>query len=692
MKKLSKNMNLHKLFHPESIAIIGASAETGKVGNSIAKNIFELGYAGQVFLVNAKKSEIFGRKSYASVSEIEQAVDLGIVAVPAKLVNEVILGAKDKIKNFVVISAGFAETDAEGQAREQAMQKIAKEHALNILGPNCLGFILPFAKLNASFGPGMPKTGNVCFISQSGALMVATADILQEKNLGFSGLISVGNKMQLDEENLLEYFGQDEKTKVIGMYLEGIKNGKSFLQKARLVSREKPIIVLKAGKTEKAQAAIASHTGALAGSAEIMHEALRSAGIIEAQNLEEFVNFLQFFSLFDFSSQKKIVAITNAGGAGVLTADAFFGKKINLAEIDEEIKKNLQKFLPAESSVQNPIDLLGDAGADRYAQALHEIGQQKNVGTILLLLTPQAQTPVEEIADLVADFSQKNKEAQVLAIFIGGARVAKANEKFKQKNILTLAFPEQAVLALEKYFLWDEKRQQEKISENILAKNKDRKAAAEKIIEKAKAEGRKALLFAEAAALMKAYQIQTVPAWTTAEKNEIVFPVVLKVDSDKVLHKTDQKGLVLHLRNHAQLEKEIAAMKKIFPEENLIVQPMLERGAELILGIKRDASFSSVIAYGLGGIYTEIFKMVNFLVAPQGEAEIKSALLESQIGFLFKETRGQKPYKADELAKVLWQIYLLAEEVPAIKEFDINPFLIYNDDSAGVAVDVKVII
>ncbi len=685
-------MNLDNLFNPKSIAVIGASAENGKIGNVIAKNILSLGYKGEIFLVNPKKGNILNQKCYGDVLEIKKKVDLAILAIPAEFVNETVKKASSVVKNFVVISAGFSEIGSEGKKREIELKKIIEKNNLNILGPNCLGFINPKINLNASFAGEMPQRGNICFISQSGALAVAFMDIAQKEDMGFSGIVSIGNKIQIDENNLLEYFGKDKNTKVIGLYLEDIKNGQDFIAKAREISKIKPIVLLKSGKTEKSQMAVASHTGALAGSNEIMQAAFEKTGIIAADNLEEFFKLLEFFSLARFFKEEQVVILTNAGGAGVLATDAFDKKEIKLAEIDKKIKTKLEKFLPLESSLQNPIDLLGDAQEDRYEKALNEVGQQKNIGMIVSILTPQKQTPVDEIAKRLVNFAKKHKNFQLVASFIGGNKIKNAVTFLKKNNIPNFSFPEQAIETLEKYSKWKKWKECAPEREEKFLRNEGRAKAVGNIIEKARQENRTALLFSEASEIMKKYDINTVKFWTTDSKEKISFPVVVKVDSDKVLHKTDKKGLVLGINNKKELAESIRKMQKSFPKKDIIFQPMLPRQMELIVGIKRDSVFGPVVVYGLGGIYTEVLNAVNFLVLPKSKNEIKKALNKSRISFLFKKTRGQDSFSVENVARILWNVWMLANEVDEIKELDINPLLVYNDEKRDTAVDVKIII
>lgn len=686
-------MNLEKLFNPKSIAIVGASPEEGKVGNAMAKNIINLGYQGDIFPVNPKYDEILGRKCYKKLSEIDKEVDLTIIVIPSKFVFSEIRENADKIKNYVVISAGFSEIGEEGKERENELKALAQEKDLAILGPNCLGFIIPKLNLNASFASGMPEAGNVAFISQSGALAVAFIDLAKKENMKFSSIISIGNKMIISETEILEYFAKDENTKVIGMYLEGIKDGKSFMSAAEKISKIKPVIILKAGKTEKAQKAISSHTGALAGSDEIMDVVFRKCGMLRAENLEEFFSVLNFISFGVDQIGKKTAVVTNAGGPGVLATDAFKGKSIELAEFDDKIKKNLRKFLPEESSVENPIDLLGDAQADRYKKALDAINKDGKIDSIICILTPQDQTPVSKIASALIRFKSKTKKVLV-ASFIGGDRVEKSIKKLKANNVVNFLFPESAVGVMNNYFEWNERKNYSSGYDKMEI-DFERKEKAEAVIKKAKAENRKALYFSESAEIMEMYGLASPGVFEMKPgeniPSEIIYPAVIKVDSDKVLHKTDKKALILNIKNSEEMKKAVSEIRLNFKDERLIIQPMLEKGVELILGIKQDSVFGPIIVYGLGGIYTEVFKMVNFMVPSSDISEIEKQLKESKIKFLFEETRGQKPYDIEEISRIIKGISQFSQEISGVAEFDINPLMIYNDGKKASAVDIKII-
>lgn len=686
-----KKNSLESLFLPQSIAIVGASNKKGKIGTVVAENILKLGYKGKVFLVNPSYKFLKFKKCYPTLSAIGSQVDTAIVSVPAKLVYDVVKDGAKNVKNFVIISAGFSETGQEGTEREKKLLELAEKNKINILGPNCLGFIIPGVKLNASFAGGMTEAGNIAFVSQSGALAVALMDKAKGEHLKFSSIISVGNKMQIDEAGLLEHLANDKETKVIGMYLEGIKDGARFLEAAKNVSRKKPIVILKAGKTAKAQQAISSHTGALAGSDEITSVAFESAGVIRANDLEEFFNLLGLISFTNAPQNEKVAVITNAGGAGVLTTDAFKGKNINLAEFEEKIKENLKKNLPSESSVENPIDLLGDAREDRYQNALENI--KNSAGSIVAVLTPQEQTPVEKIAETLINF-KKDCKASVLTVFIGGERTEKAIINLKQNNIANFSDPDQAIEALDKYYQWSVFAKKEKQSAEKTI-SEERKSEVGKIIANAKSKNKKVLLFNEASSVMQKYGINCVESYAVLPKAgapEVKnYPVVVKIDSDTVLHKSDKQALILNIKNKEDLEVAIKKLQANFPDEQLIVQAMQDRQTEIILGIKKDEIFGPVIVYGLGGIYTEVFKMVDFLIPPMSVEEIKASILKGKIGFLFQGARGQRAYDAEEFAKIIKGLMDFALENAEIKEFDINPMFIYNDKRRATAADIKII-
>lgn len=686
---------LKELFSPKSIAIIGASNKDGKVGTVITQNIRELGYKGKVFLVNQSYDSLYEQKCYHSASEIKEHVDMAIIAVPSKFVLDVIAESAGKIKNYVVITAGFGEIGGEGAQREAELVALAKKHSLTILGPNCLGFITPGVKLNASFAGGMPKAGNIAFISQSGAIAVAFMDIARKENLAFSSIISVGNKMQIDESQLLEYYEKDKNTKVIAMYLEGIKNGKTFIETAKRVSKTKPIVILKAGKSKKSQVAISSHTGALAGSDAITDTAFQEAGILRADDLEHFFDLVSLISMVDAPKNNRVAVVTNAGGVGVLATDAFEKKQIILADFSDKQSASLKKYLPEEASVHNPVDLLGDAKEDRYENIIKILEKDGTIGTVLNILTPQDQTPVDKIAQVILSAHKKSKKV-MLSSFVGGELISDAVDLLRENDVPNFEFPERAIKALDAYFKWRERSLQKVVVSKIEKDDAKRAEAVSEIIAKAKKEKRTALYYEEASDIMKMYGVPSVssisilPKQTTFKNAK--FPAVLKVDSDKVLHKSDKQALIVGIKNKSELEIAIKNLRKNFPRELFVLQPQQNKQMELILGIKKDETFGPVVVYGFGGIYTEIFKKINFIIPPMSKDEIENSLKSGELGFLFRETRGQKVYDLEVMTKIITGLIAFASENPEVREFDINPLFIYNDGTGACAVDIKILI
>ncbi len=685
----NKVKGLELFFSPHSIAIIGATEEEGKVGNVIAKNILDGGYAGKVFFVNPNRETVLGQKCYPKVSAIAENVDLAIVIIPAKFVNETIKEASGKVKNFAVISAGFSESGEEGKKREKELLEIAEKNDLNILGPNCLGFINAPKKLNASFAPFMAKEGNIAFISQSGALICAFLDIFSEKMAGFSLLVSTGNQMLIGEGDIMEHLIADDKSKVIGLYLEGIEDAKKLAEISRKMSSRKPIIILKAGKSERTKKAISSHTGSLAGSEDIAREFFQKNGIIQAENLEEFSNLLNFLSFASAPENSKVIAITNAGGAGVLATDAFQGKNIELQEIKEETKNKLKEFLPLESSLQNPIDLLGDTMEDRYEKTLEAL-KNEEADSLICLLTVQKQTPVEKIAEVIANFKKKTSK-KIIAVLISSQKSKDATEKLESSGVPVFTFPEQAIGALEKYFTWNSFENYPSMESKL---EKDKLDDISAVISKAKRERRSALFFREAAEIFKNLEIPVVPFRQIGSENDLEkvpgFPVVIKIDSEKIIHKTDSKALVLGVKNKGELKKCYEDLKKTFPNEGIIVQPEIKKDIEIILGVKRDEVFGSVVVAGMGGIYTEVFKKIDYFIPPMNRKEIEEKLLKSPLSFIFKETRGKIIFESGIMAEIIEKLMKLSSNVPEIKELDVNPFIIHS--GKGISTDIKILI
>ncbi len=691
---MKQKQNFSQLLNPRSIAVIGASGTKGKVGNMIANNITSHKFGGDVFFVNPKRSKILGKKSYASLSDIGQKVDCTVVVVPGKFVEDVIREGADVCKNFVVISAGFGETGMDGHNREMSLNALAQEKDINILGPNCLGFLTPDISLNASFAEGLPVIGRIAVISQSGALAVAIMDKAREENIGFSSVVSIGNKMQIGAAELIEYFRKDKNTDVIALYLEGVARGELFLSAiASAVADGKKVIVLKAGKTQEAQEAIALHTGSLAGSDDIFSAALDKVGAMRAESMSDFFALVRFAQQYKnaVSAPAGIGIVTNAGGPGVLATDAVASEEnLKMSKLTDKTKDVLTKKLPSAASVHNPVDLLGDAMFDRYEIGIQKMVSDETVDIILVLLTPQDQTPVDDIAQLLVDMQKKTKKL-VIASFIGGERVRGAIDLLNSGGVLHFVSPRSALSAAGDFV---GKRTVYPITKKTNVKERVEKA--QKIIQKA--QERESLYFEECKHIAKMYELPVSRFWDVTggfdAKSKIIYPCVVKVDNPNVLHKTDRGGVILPIKNLRELDGARKILLNRFKEggTRVIAQPMLKIKTELIIGLKRDPVFGIVIVAGLGGIYTEVFKRVNFYIAPLSMREIKHTLKTGSIAFLFDGTRGIESYNVDSIAHIIYNMALMGSENPQITAVDINPLLVYNDDTKDVAVDFKIIL
>ena len=691
---MKQKQNFSQLFNPRSIAVVGASGTKGKVGNMIAHNITSHTYEGDVFFVNPGRSKVLGKKCYNSLSDIGQKVDCAIIVVPGRFVENIIREGSSTCKNFVVISAGFGETGAAGHNREMSLKTLAEKLDVKILGPNCLGFLVPSIGLNASFAEGLPEIGRTAVISQSGALAVAIMDKARKEKLGFSSVVSIGNKMQIGAAELIDYFRKDKHTKVIALYLEGIDKGQLFLDAiARAVSDGKKVIVLKAGRTQEAQKAIALHTGSLAGSDDIFSAALQKVGALRAKNMSEFFALVRFGEHYkdNLVNPVRVGIVTNAGGPGVLTTDAVASLPgVEMSKLSKSTQASLANVLPEAASVHNPVDLLGDAMLDRYEVGIKKLIADKNVDIIFVLLTPQDQTPVNQIAKMIIDLQKKTKKL-IMTSFIGGKRVDDAIDSMNDSGVLHFESPTVALSAVASFV---NKRTTYAITQKTIVKN--RANLVQNIIDKAK--DRTLLYFQECQTIAKEYSIAVSKFWDVTNgfdaKMKISYPCVAKVDNPNVLHKTDRGGVILPINNLKELDNARGILLNKFQESGtrIIVQPMLPIETELIIGFKRDPIFGGVIVAGLGGIYTEVFKRVDFYIAPLTLGEIKHTLKTGNINFLFDGTRGKESYNLDSIAHIIYNMALMGIENPQIKAIDINPLLVYNNDMSDVAVDFKILL
>lgn len=675
-----KNDRLDNFFSPKAIAVIGASRNPKKIGNKIFSNLL-LNKTLSVYPINPNAQKVLGAKAYSSVLSVYGNIDLGIIVIPAQLVGIAIKECiEKKIKNLIIISAGFSEADKEGCKREEIVKFLAKKYDLTILGPNCLGIISSENNLNASFGSMMQK-GTVTFISQSGALGTAILDWAKMRNFGFANFISLGNKAVLSENNFLNYFLK-RKRQIIALYLESLDDGREFLKTSSKLSQESKVVVLKGGQEKETKIAVTSHTGALAGSFEALRAALRQANCIEALNIEEFFSLMELLSSHKKIKGQDITLLTNGGGPGILTSDYILRSENKLAVLSETTKLKLKKFLPKEASVINPVDILGDADVTRYKSALGILLDDLNTDIVYILLTPQEVTDVAAIAKAIVEVSNKSPKI-VMASFIGGKKVEEGKEILRKGAVIHYSFPEQGLTALKKVFHYlQRKRARKKLRPSYF----DRKKGSSSIILSALSKNRSKLYEREAFSLIdqyriphpKTFEIKNVEDLRNNLKN-VHFPVALKLDAETVFHRTKEKAIFLNLETPRQVQVAFERLRRM--PGSVYCQEMVNPGYEVIIGAKKDPDFGHLIMFGSGGIYTEYLKDIAFAVPPILNHDAHELIDETKIG------RALKKFKP-LLTKQILAISRLLVDNPEISEFDVNPFII--NEQGIFAVDVKV--
>ncbi len=688
--------NLERLFNPRSVAVVGASPHKRKLGSILARNILDGGWKKNLYLVNPRHGKIGSRKCYAGLGKIRKPVDLVLIAVPAPSVGRILLegaGSAPKIENYIVISSGFKETGAGGKKLEDDLRRVAEANKLNVLGPNCLGFINPALNLNATFAAGKYKKGKVAIVSQSGALAVALLDWIAGMSVGFSKVISIGNKAVLDECDAVRYLAGDKNTKAIALYLEDIKDGRKFSETVAAVGGRKPVIILKAGKNKTGQKAVSSHTGSLAQDEAVAEAIFEKLNVIEVKTVEEFQDLMLFAGAGGISAgREEVIVLTNAGGPGVLASD-FIGRSkcLKTAKISPETKSRLKKVLPASASVENPIDVVGDAAPDRYRNVLEIISRKHPQNPLLLILTPQSQTDPDKVARLAGKYGKIF--STFAACFMGGAKIKKSVDYLRASGVANFENPERALAAIEKMACF----KKNKVSSRPALPQKTirLKLKANSIIQSALKEKRKLLYWAEAAEVFRSYGVLPLKAVSFAEAGEIgraaiKYPCVLKTDDPKIVHRWDRKAVALNLSSKKELLKAYEKMKKSTGAKKYLIQPMAKPGLELIIGLKRDKSFGPVIVLGLGGTFTEIFKDSVILVPPLTAGEVKSGLKNLKISRILRGFRGERGYDAEEIAKIVLALQQIAAENPDIGQIDVNPVMLYNDGSRLQLPDVKI--
>ena len=696
---------LDRIFEPRTVAVIGASNNEKSVGFALIRNMIGSGFKGTVYPINFKHKSIYGVRSYAKLSDTRDEIDLAIIATPSSTVPDLVKECGEYgVGGVVIISAGFMEAGESGQKMSETILGYAKKYNMRIIGPNCLGFIKPSVKLNASFANKMALPGKIAFISQRGALCTAILDWSVEKNVGFSYFVSIGSMIDVGFDDLIDYFGNDPNTSSIVIYMESLTHTRKFMSAARAFARSKPIIVLKAGKSLAGAKVALSHTGTLAGNDIAFDAAFKRAGIISVNSIEELFNAAQALAMQPRPRGNNLAIVTNAGGPGVLATDHLIKLEGNLASLNEETMQQLNAALPPVWSHGNPVDVLGDANAKRYHDATEAVLKDPNVDGVLVILTPQAMTEADEIGrEIVKLGHQYNKP--ILASWMGEKDVSAGSDILEKGSIPVFRVPENAVNTFMSMYSYSRNIDALYETPSSIPQNFEPQTSENhKLIKSIMDEGRFVLTEDEAKKVLTHYQIpianyQLATSVDTLKTivQEIGFPLVMKIASPDITHKTDSGGVILNIKSE---EAAIEAYNKIigsamlaYPKadiKGILVEEMVSKKYELIIGSKKDPIFGPVIVFGMGGVAVEVFKDLNVGLPPLNMALANRIIEDTKIYRLLKGYRGMKGADLESIKFLLYKFAYLVMDFPQIKEIDINPFAV--DDTGGVVLDAKIIL
>jgi len=695
-------MNLDVLFDPKSVAVVGASREEGKTGHMILRSLLRGGFEGKVFPVNPKAPEILGLPCYPNVGAIGQAPDLAVIVVPTKAVLAVVREcAAAGVKAAVIVTAGFKESGKEGEELEREVVQVARAAGMRLVGPNCLGVMCPAHKLNASFGGDLPPVGKIGYFSQSGSLLASIVDMARAADIGFSKLVSMGNKADLNEQDLIRHFGRDADTQVIAGYLETIGDGDAFVREAERISRDKPILLMKSGETGAGRQAASSHTGRLAKTQQAYEVVFERAGIIPCPSIKVQFDYARAFADQPLPAGTNVAVIANAGGPGIMAADAIERQGLALARLSQETMDRLAAELPNAANVTNPIDVLGDALAARYEFALRCALDDPNVNAALAILSPHAMTECTATAEGVLRAAAARKDKPVLACFLGAARVADALRILRQGKVPAYDSPESAVAALKVMANYQRWRSRPKRVVKLFSVNRRK---VEQIIDRHVRRGLRDIGEMEAKDILEAYGFVTPrgAVATSADQaanlaDQFGYPVVLKIWSPDILHKSEVGGVKTGLASRQEVMDAFDLMMYRIPKKvpeadilGVLVEETVKKGQEVILGMNRDPRFGPLMMFGMGGIMVEVLKDVAFYLAPLTAEEAKEMLLGTRTYQLLQGMGEQEPVDIDAIAEGIQRLSQLVTEFPQIKEMDINPLVVGPEGTTPIAVDAHI--
>ncbi len=692
---------LSRLFNPSSVAVVGASRSPGKVGHAVVRNLLASGFGGEIVPVNPGESNILGLNTFPSVSAYGPA-DVVVVAVPARLVLQVAEDAGKAGAGFlVVLSAGFKEIGHEGLLRERELLDIARRYDMRVIGPNTMGVMDTHTPINASFAANFPLKGHVAFFSQSGALCAATLDWSLERGLGFSRFVSIGNKADLDEADFIVDAALDENSRSILIYMESVSDGAGFLRAARDATPHTPIVVLKSGRSDSGAQAASSHTGALAGSDRAYETAFRQSGILRAHTMEDLFNLAQAFAQQPIPRGNRVAVVTNAGGTGIITADAIEEAGLVMARLSRQTMERLREGLPDEASVQNPVDVIGDAGPKRYSFALTVTIEDPNVDSVVALLCPTAFTDPESTAREIVELRHKYPEMPLFAVFTGGKAVREGARVLEENGVSCFFFPEPAIRTLRGITDYGRMRGRPAPRRDELVSGDS--ARVKEILDKVRASGRNVLLGHESMAVVSAYGVPAINSSIATTADEAVslaesmgYPVALKASSSKILHKTEVGGVRLNIKDADGVRETFGSILDrvhrhlpLTPLEGIEVQEMAKPGQETIIGMSRDLQFGPLVVFGMGGIYVNLLEEVSFRLADgMDRREARAMIEETKAYSLLRGFRGADASDITAVENVILGVTALVTDFPEIVELDINPLFTYPDGAK--ALDVKI--
>lgn len=694
--------SLHAFFKPRGVAVIGASTKPNKLSYGIVKNLLSYGYQGAVYPINPNAQELLGLQCYADVRDVPDPVDLAVIVLPAPLTLDAIKACVARgIKAVVIISGGFREIGPSGKALEKAIMRVAKDNGMRIIGPNCVGTMDMYSGCNTTFIQGMPEPGPIGFVSQSGAVCGGVVDLLINQNIGFSHFASLGNEMDVSESDVIEYLAQDDNVKVIAVYIEGIQNGQRFLQVAKKVTPHKPIVILRAGRSEAGAKAISSHTGSLAGSHTAYQAAFEQSGVIEVDDIQSLFNVAWGLGTQPLPKGTRAVITTNAGGPAALASDSLAANHFSLAQLSDATQSALREKLNPSAQVANPVDMLGAAEPAEYAWSLDHLIQDPGVDVLLPILVPQALVDTAAVAHAFVDAAQTTDKT-LLSCIMGEASVHQARKILHQHKVPMYPYPEDlgrvlgamhqytTVLARQTAQPLHPDHVQVEVARQILADLKHRPSLGEP----------------ETRPLLQAYGIPVVPgaladsADLAAEVAESLgFPVVMKIVSPDILHKSDAGGIRLNLTTIDQVklayQEMMQHLSQNLPEaflEGVLIEKMVPKGHEVIVGMRRDPTFGPMLMFGMGGIFVELIKDVAFKLAPLSQYDINDVFNRTYAGKLLKGYRGSQPADLTALSDVIARLSQLALDFPNISEIEINPLLVFDQGQGVLSLDSRAIL